>query len=79
MKKTKSQKNKLSLQELSDLFMTRNIIVKNSKYYNRLYSTKPTSINISSSLNKDHTNNLLLSQNIKESNNNNNKSKKNKY
>ena len=76
MKKTKSQKNKLSLQELSDLFMTRNIIVKNSKYYNRLYSTKPTSINISSSLNNNHTNNLLLSQNIKDNNNNNNKSKK---
>ena len=79
MKKTKSQHNKLQLEELTDLFMTRNQIIRNSKYYNRLYSTKPNSINMSSTLSKDITNNLFLSSpnnNItsKNSNNNNNKS-----
>ena len=81
MKKTRSQNNRLQLQEVTDLFMTRNKIIKNSKYYNRLYSTKPNSINMSSSLSKDITNNLFLSSpnnNITNINNNiniNNKSK----
>ena len=77
-------KNKPHLQELSDLFMTRNQIIKNSKYYNRLYSTKPNSINMSLSLNLNSTNNLILSspnlENNKiniNNNNNNNKSNKN--
>ena len=71
MKKTRSQKNRLRLQELSDFFMTRNTKIKNSIYYNRLYSTKPNSINMFSSLSKDYTNNLILSSQ------NNNNSKKN--
>ena len=81
MKKTRSQNNRLQLQEVTDLFMTRNKIIKNSKYYNRLYSTKPNSINMSSSLSKDITNNLFPSSpnnNITNINNNiniNNKSK----
>ena len=73
MKKTRSQNNRLQLQEVTDLFMTRNKIIKNSKYYNRLYSTKPNSINMSSSLSKDITNNLFLSSpnnNITNINNN---------
>ena len=68
MKKTESQKNKLQLQELSDLFMTRNKVIKNSTYYHRLYSTKPNSINMSSSLSKDITNNNLI---LSSQNNNN--------
>ena len=74
MKKTKSQKNKLKLQEFTDLFMTRNNVIKNSTYYNRLYSTKPNTINMSSSLSKDITNNNLLLS----SPNNNNMSNTNK-
>ena len=59
MKKTRSQKNKLKLQEFTDLFMTRNNVIKNSTYYKRLYSPKPNTINMSSSLSKDITNNNL--------------------
>jgi hypothetical protein len=70
MKKTMSQKNKLHLNELSDLFMTRNKIIKNTTYYNRLYSTKPTSINISLSLSNNNPTNLFLSQNISMNKNN---------
>ena len=65
-----SQKNKLHLNELSDLFMTRNKIIKNTTYYNRLYSTKPTSINISLSLSNNNPTNLFLSQNISMNKNN---------
>ena len=37
MRNTESFKQKLHLEELCDLFMTRNQVVKNTKYYNRLY------------------------------------------
>ena len=74
MKKTQSQKNRLKLQDFTDLFMTRNKVIKNSTYYNRLYSTKPNTINMSSSLSKDITNNNL----ILSSPNNNNISNTNK-
>ena len=83
MKKTKNMKNKQYPKKLSDLFMTRNQLIKNSIYYNRLYTTKPNSINMSSSIIINNTNNLILSsknfENSKSNNNNtnNNNSKKN--
>ena len=61
MKKTKNMKSKEYPQKLSDLFMTRNQLIKNSIYYNRLYTTKPNSTNMSSSISINNTNNLILS------------------
>ena len=81
MRNTESFKQKLHLEELCDLFMTRNQVVKNTKYYNRLYSTKPNSINISSTKSNNNTNNFILSSpnlETKAKDNNNNTKTNNK-
>ena len=74
MKKTESYKRQICSKQFNDLFKTRNQLKKNPKYNNRINSTKPNSINLSTSKSKMCTNNLILSSqnlelNKKENNN----------
>ena len=72
MKKRESYKRKISSNEFNDFFKTRNQLIKSPNYNNRISSTKPNSINLSTSKSKIyniHTNNPILSSQNQEKNN----------
>ena len=57
MKKRESYKRKISSNEFNDFFKTRNQLIKSPKYNNRISSTKPNSINLSTSKSNIYINN----------------------
>ena len=61
MKKTGGYKNKIYSKEFSDQNKTRNQLVKKSKYYYRIHSANPRSMNISTAKTNINTNNIILS------------------
>ena len=69
MKKRESYKMKIRSNEFNDFFKTRNQLIKSPKYNNRISSTKPNSINLSTSKSNIYINNLILSSQNQEKNN----------